>query len=80
MDSVYFTTLSRIRRSALRPAFRVAPRLRNRGLGMEVALLDAMRGRFSTWTRIRVALRHVPEELRPTQGLLDPDEKILSSS
>jgi DNA ligase D-like protein (predicted polymerase) len=28
-------------------------------------LVDAMRGRFSTWTRIRVNLRHVPAELRP---------------
>jgi bifunctional non-homologous end joining protein LigD len=43
-------------------------------------LVDAMRGRYSTWTRIRVNLQHVPEELRPTQEPLDPDEKILSSS
>jgi bifunctional non-homologous end joining protein LigD len=43
-------------------------------------LIDAMRGRFSTWTRIRVNLQHVPEELRPAQEPLDPDEKILSSS
>ncbi len=28
-------------------------------------LVDAMRGRFATWTRIRVNLRHVPEALRP---------------
>ncbi len=28
-------------------------------------LVDAMRGRFSTWTRIRVNLQHVPERLRP---------------
>jgi bifunctional non-homologous end joining protein LigD len=28
-------------------------------------LVDAMRGRFHTWTRIRVNLRHVPEALRP---------------
>ena len=28
-------------------------------------LVDAMRGRFHTWTRIRVNLQHVPEELRP---------------
>jgi DNA ligase D-like protein (predicted polymerase) len=27
-------------------------------------LVDAMRGRFATWTRIRVNLRHVPEALR----------------
>jgi hypothetical protein len=43
-------------------------------------LVDAMRGRYSTWTRIRVNLRHVPEGLRPIQAPLDPDEKILSSS
>jgi DNA ligase D-like protein (predicted polymerase) len=43
-------------------------------------LIDAMRGRYSTWTRIRVNLQHVPEELRPNQEPLDPDEKILSSS
>jgi bifunctional non-homologous end joining protein LigD len=43
-------------------------------------LIDAMRGRYSTWTRIRVNLRHVPEQLRPSQEPLDPDEKILSSS
>jgi bifunctional non-homologous end joining protein LigD len=43
-------------------------------------LVDAMRGRYSTWTRIRLNLQHVPEELRPTQEALDPDEKILSSS
>jgi bifunctional non-homologous end joining protein LigD len=43
-------------------------------------LIDAMRGRYSTWTRIRVNLRHVPEEFRPAQEPLDPDEKILSSS
>ena len=43
-------------------------------------LVDAMRGRFSTWTRIRVNLQHVPEALRPPQEPLDPDEKIWSSS
>ena len=43
-------------------------------------LVDAMRGRYSTWTRIRVNLQHVPEDLRPAQEALDPDEKILSSS
>ncbi len=43
-------------------------------------LVDAMRGRYSTWTRIRVNLHHVPEDLRPAQEPLDPDEKILSSS
>jgi hypothetical protein len=37
-------------------------------------LVDAMRGRYSTWTRIRLNLRHVPEELRPQQEALDPDD------
>ena len=37
-------------------------------------LVDAMRGRFQTWTRIRVNLEHVPEELRPAQEPLDPDD------
>jgi bifunctional non-homologous end joining protein LigD len=36
-------------------------------------LIDAMRGRFRTWTRIRVNLQHVPEAIRPLQELLDPD-------
>ncbi len=36
-------------------------------------LVDAMRGRFHTWTRIRVNLEHVPEVLRPPQEALDPD-------
>jgi len=36
-------------------------------------LVDAMRGRFRTWTRIRVNLEHVPEALRPPQEALDPD-------
>jgi len=42
-------------------------------------LVDSMRGRSSTWTRIRVNLLHVPPKLRPRQGRLDPDEKTLSS-
>lgn len=37
-------------------------------------LVDSMRGRSSTWTRIRVNLEHVPEALRPAQEALDPDE------
>jgi bifunctional non-homologous end joining protein LigD len=43
-------------------------------------LVDSMRGRFTTWTRIRVNLQHVPTKLRPVQEPLDPDEKTLSSS
>ena len=37
-------------------------------------LVDAMRGRFHTWTRVRINLQHVPAELRPAQEALDPDE------
>ena len=36
-------------------------------------LVDAMRGRSSTWTRIRVNLRHVPEGERPAEEAADPD-------
>jgi DNA ligase D-like protein (predicted polymerase) len=36
-------------------------------------LVDAMRGRYTTWTRVRVNLEHVPEPLRPPQEALDPD-------
>ena len=43
-------------------------------------LVDSMRGRFTTWTRIRLNLQHVPPELRPAQEPLDPDEKTLASS
>jgi DNA ligase D-like protein (predicted polymerase) len=43
-------------------------------------LVDSMRGRFTTWTRIRVNLQHVPPELRPVQESLDPDEKTFSKS
>jgi bifunctional non-homologous end joining protein LigD len=38
-------------------------------------LVDAMRGRSSTWTRIRINLQHVPVELRPAQEALDPDDE-----
>jgi hypothetical protein len=44
----------------------------------EDVLVDSMRGRSSTWTRIRVNLQHVPEELRPPQEPLDPDERNLT--
>jgi DNA ligase D-like protein (predicted polymerase) len=37
-------------------------------------LVDSMRGRSSTWTRIRVNLRNVPEPLRPPQETPDPDD------
>jgi bifunctional non-homologous end joining protein LigD len=37
-------------------------------------LVDAMRGRYATWTRVRINLQHVPEGLRPAQEALDPDD------
>jgi len=37
-------------------------------------LVDSMRGRSTTWTRVRVNLEHVPEALRPPQEPLDPDD------
>ncbi len=36
-------------------------------------LVDGMRGRHSLWYRVRVNLQHVPEDIRPPQGPLDPD-------
>jgi bifunctional non-homologous end joining protein LigD len=36
-------------------------------------LVDSMRGRSSTWTRIRLNLRHVPEAERPGQEALEVD-------
>lgn len=38
-------------------------------------LVDAMRGRYTTWTRIRINLEHVPDELRPTREAPDPDDR-----
>jgi bifunctional non-homologous end joining protein LigD len=43
-------------------------------LAVDDVLVDRMRGRSSTWTRIRVNLRHVPEKLRPAQEMPDPDD------
>jgi bifunctional non-homologous end joining protein LigD len=43
-------------------------------LAVDDVLVDAMRGRSSTWTRIRVNLRHVPEAIRPPQEKPDPDD------
>ncbi len=43
-------------------------------LAAEDVLVDAMRGRSSTWTRIRVNLHHVPEAMRPPQETPDPDD------
>jgi len=41
-------------------------------------LVDAMRGRHQVWWRIRINLQHVPEDLRPAQEPLDPDEDPLA--
>ena len=43
-------------------------------LAPEDVLIDSMRGRSSTWTRIRINLQHVPENLRPAQEKPDPDD------
>ncbi len=43
-------------------------------VAVEDVLVDSMRGKNSTWTRIRVNLRNVPEELRPPQETPDPDD------
>jgi bifunctional non-homologous end joining protein LigD len=40
----------------------------------EDVLVDSMRGRSSTWTRVRINLRNVPEEIRPPQETPDPDD------
>ncbi len=43
-------------------------------LQVDDVLVDSMRGRSSTWTRVRVNLRHVPAALRPPQETPDPDD------
>ena len=43
-------------------------------LEIDDILIDSMRGRSSTWTRIRVNLRHVPGDQRPAQETPDPDD------
>jgi bifunctional non-homologous end joining protein LigD len=43
-------------------------------LAADDVLVDSMRGRSSTWTRIRINLRHVPEAERPSQETPDPDD------
>ncbi|HET9599234.1 MAG TPA: DNA primase, partial [Anaeromyxobacteraceae bacterium] len=42
-------------------------------LAPEDVLVDAMRGRFTTWTRVRVNLARVPEDERPPEEPPDPD-------
>ena len=43
-------------------------------LAVDDVLVDSMRGRSSTWTRVRINLRHIPEALRPSQETPDPDD------
>jgi bifunctional non-homologous end joining protein LigD len=43
-------------------------------LAVDDVLVDSMRGRSSTWTRIRINLRNVPEDIRPKQETPDPDD------
>jgi len=43
-------------------------------LAPDDVLVDSMRGRSSTWTRIRINLRNVPEAMRPPQETPDPDD------
>jgi hypothetical protein len=42
-------------------------------LEIDDVLVDAMRGRYTTWTRVRLNLRHVPEAERPAEEPPDPD-------
>jgi len=42
-------------------------------LQVDDVLIDSMRGRSSTWTRIRVNLRNVPENERVAEESPDPD-------
>jgi len=42
-------------------------------LQVDDVLVDSMRGRSTTWTRVRVNLRHVPEAERPSPEPPDPD-------
>jgi bifunctional non-homologous end joining protein LigD len=43
-------------------------------LAPDDVLVDRMRGSAYVWYRIRLNLRHVPEESRPAQGVPDPDD------
>src|SRR5262249_45472832 len=42
-------------------------------LHVDDVLVDSMRGRSTTWTRIRINLRNVPEGERPPEGPPEPD-------
>ena len=43
-------------------------------LAVDDVLVDRMRGSSAIWYRIRVNLRHVPEDQRPAQETPDPDD------
>ena len=43
-------------------------------LAVDDVLVDRMRGSAYVWYRVRVNLRHVPEEMRPGQERPDPDD------
>jgi bifunctional non-homologous end joining protein LigD len=43
-------------------------------LAVDDVLVDSMRGRSSSWTRIRINLRNVPADMRPPQEAPDPDD------
>lgn len=43
-------------------------------LAVDDILLDRMRGTAYVWYRVRVNLRHVPEDQRPLQATPDPDD------
>jgi bifunctional non-homologous end joining protein LigD len=43
-------------------------------LAADDVLVDRMRGSAYVWYRIRVNLRNVPDEMRPAQGVPDPDD------
>ena len=60
------------RRAGRARALEGAPPRGRRHLQPADVLVDSMRGRSSTWTRVRVNLEHVPEALRPAQEPLDP--------
>jgi bifunctional non-homologous end joining protein LigD len=42
-------------------------------LAVDDVLVDSMRGRSTVWWRVRVNLRHVPEDERPEPEPPDPD-------
>ncbi len=43
-------------------------------LAVDDVLVDSMRGSSTNWFRVRVNLRHVPDDLRPSQETPDPDD------